>query len=164
MTRAKIGDIFSIQISKGKVFFQYTNSERGKEYIKIFEGIYEDTFSNYEDLLNINVRFMISYSVKLAYKHKLIDYEYYLPLIGENIPKYTRTPWTLTGKFEGWLIENTTTKERRLVQYMTDEEKNYSPSGWVNHEYLIEMLEMNFKLQNWDNEYILKNLSNEALK
>lgn len=156
MTRAKIGDIFSIQISKGKVFFQYTNSERGKEYIKIFEGIYDNTFSNYEDLLNRNVRFMISYSVKLAYKHKLITYEYYFPLIGENIPKYTRTAWTLTGKFEGWLIEDTATRERRLTENLTDEEINYSPSSWVNHEYLIAMLETDFKLENWNNDNILK--------
>ena len=60
MAKVKIGDVFSIKTSRGKVFFQYTNSERGKEYIKIFDGFYEKDFNKYEELIKSKIRFMIS--------------------------------------------------------------------------------------------------------
>ncbi|GHA80224.1 hypothetical protein GCM10009007_21120 [Formosimonas limnophila] len=163
MAKIKVGDVFSILTKKGKVYLHYLRAEKGKECIKVLDGFFTKDCNDLENLVKAPERFFIGFPVAAAYRRKIIVLEGFVPANDYELPKYTRTPSSILGVFQGWYIIDEQSWVRTLVDDLTPEQLKLSPRGSVNDTLLVEWLETDFSLEKWTTEYILSNLKEAAL-
>ena len=164
MAKIRVGDVFSIQTKKGKVYLHYIRAEKGKECIRVLSGFFMADCNDLETLVKTRERFFIGFPVAAAYRRKIIAHEGFVTADEYDAPKYTRDPSSIRGVFQGWYIVEDATYKNTLVKDLTSEQLKLSPSGSVNDTLLIEWLENDFSLEKWTTDFILSNLKKEADK
>jgi hypothetical protein len=126
-----IGDVFSIDTSKGKAILQFCHINKEiEELIRLIPGLYK-FLPAIEQIILKEELFLVCYPLKTAYNKGLITFlgNYNLPK-GFKIPKYFRTPVTDdNGNILGWHIVNYKTWKRKKVKKLSKDQKKLSP--WV---------------------------------
>ncbi|MBX3253666.1 MAG: hypothetical protein KF862_05950 [Chitinophagaceae bacterium] len=150
MSKIKLGDIFEIITPKGNAYlhFIHKSSETG-ELIRVLQGLYVKRPDNFDKLVTLEERYIISFPLSAADKKKLVEHVSYFPISKFNKPKLMRTEYNVGGKFLGWHLVDTETWQRQLVKTLTPEQKKLSPWGIWNDTQLIESLINDWSLENW---------------
>lgn len=142
MRKIKIGDIFSIETSKGFSFFQYVYYEETiGELIYIFPELHNQV-PDLNGLKNDLRGFFIHFPVRAALNRKLIRYveNSSLPEYLE-IPLYFKTEVTdLNGNVIDFQIVDYKTWRRYSKEELKIELERLSPWGVWNDTYLIEYI------------------------
>lgn len=151
MISVKLGDIFEIATSKGKAYFQCVHSDKLEgELIKVFNHIFEARPKEIEEILKVEDYYYVGFPLKYALKQKIVEHVGIVPIPkGFKKPRYTRSKHMIRGEFKGWHITDSETEKMVLVQELTEEQRQLSPSGIVNDTYLIERLEEGWTLDKW---------------
>ncbi len=151
MARIKLGDIFEIKTAKGYAYFQYVHSDKLEgELIKVFNNIFEERPKAIEEILKVEDCYYVGFPLKYALKQKIVEHIGMIPIPKDfKKPRYTRSKHMIRGEFKGWHITDSETEKMVLVQELTEEQKQFSPSGIVNDTYLIERLEEGWTLDKW---------------
>lgn len=150
MARVKIGDIFEIETSKGKVYlhFLYKDKEIG-ELVRVLKGFHNIRPASFEDLASSSEQFMVYLPLSAANRRKIVEHVGNFSVANLAKPQYMRTEHYVRGEFLGWHIIDTDTWDRQLVKELTPEQKQLSPWGVWNDTLLIENLEQGWSLENW---------------
>jgi hypothetical protein len=152
MKRIKLGDVFEIEITQGKAYFQYVfNNEMIGELIRVLPGIFETQFNDLPQLVNGETEYFIHFPVKAACKQKIIKFvgNYDLPN-SLSIPNYFRDDKRdRDGNLIGWQIVNYETWKRETVYQLTEEQKKLSPWGTWNDTFLIDRISEKWTLDKW---------------
>lgn len=152
MVKRKIvlGDVFEIETSKGKGYLQCVKlPEKTSEVekIKVFSDLFKKR-PRIEDIINSKKFYYIDFPLIAAYKKGIVAFVENVPLpLDFSCPQYYRTE-DIFGN--GWQIVDAETWERKSVEILDSEQKKLSPWGVWNDTLLIENLENNWSLENWE--------------
>jgi len=150
MAKIKIGDIFEINTSKGKAYLHYIHKDSTTgELIRVLSGLYSERPANFNELAALKERYIISFSLSVAYKKGIVKLVGFSSAIFFSKPKFMRTEHNIRGEFLGWHIVDTDNWQRQLVKNLTAEQKMLSPWGIWNDTLLIEKLENDWSLEKW---------------
>lgn len=153
LPKIKYGDVFEIETSKGKGYFQCVKEAEATEFeiIRILPGIYsmpEDVDIN--SLVKEKELYFIQFPLKYALKKKSIK------LIGNFkvrdgviVPRYYRSMHKTGTEFICWHIVDSETLQRRSVYKLSEEEKRLSPWGSWNDTLLAERMANGWSLGDW---------------
>lgn len=152
MKRIKIGDVFEIDVTQGKAYFQYVyNNESITELIRVLPGVFEKQIKDLTQLVNGETEYFVHFPVREAYKLKIIQLvgNYELPN-SLSIPHYFRTDKTDSdGNFIAWQIVNYETWQRETLTQLTEEYKKLSPWDIWNDIFLIDRISEGWTLDKW---------------
>ena len=146
------GDVFSIKTKIGNAFFQYIETDQlGLDLIRILDYISTSNNEITQENVNRIEKWNISFTIKPALRRHIIEKigNFELPN-NFRIPEYTRTQHNVRGEFLGWYIVNRKTLKRELKEKLSDEELKLSPTGFMNDTLIIEKIEQNWTLENWN--------------
>ncbi|TPD65422.1 adenylate/guanylate cyclase domain-containing protein [Flavobacterium microcysteis] len=151
MRRIKLGDIFEINTTKGKVYLHYIYKDKTiGNLIRVLPGLYSDRPANLLKLADSKESFMVFFTLSVAYKQKIVEHVGHYPADSFEKPKYMRTEHIVRGEFLGWHIIDTETWQRQLAKMLTLEQKKLSPWGIWNDILLIENLVNDWSLEKWN--------------
>ena len=151
MKKIKLGDIYEISTAKGNAYLHYIYKDNDiGELIRVLKGIYVKRPNKIEEIIDSGERFMVFFPLSAAVKRKIVEYVGNFPIDKFSRPKYMRTEYNLKGEFIGWHIVETDTWQRQTVKKLKPEQKQYSPWGIWNETLLIEKLEADWSLDNWE--------------
>ncbi|TGK23107.1 hypothetical protein [Leptospira stimsonii] len=126
---------------KGTGHFQLVLREKSREeVIKVFPGI-NHSVEQLQILATSQSGYYVGFPVSSAFRRKIINYV--CPgSVPANFAKpiYMRTTHVIGDKFLGWHIVDTETLQRRLVRYLSLEERKLSPWGIWNDTLLRERI------------------------
>lgn len=151
MVKFELGDIFEIETSKGKGYFQCVHSDelRG-ELIKVFNHLFLNKPENIENILFDYDFYYLGFPLESAYRKKIVQKVGYMSLPKNfKIPKYMRSKYVVKGEFIGWHIINTQTLKRKLVSDLTEDQRQLSEYGIANDTFLINRLEEGWTPKKW---------------
>ena len=153
MKKGQVGDVFEIETSKGKGYFQYVylNSSDDIELIRVFPGLYAEAPQNMEELVLQKEAFFVQFPVRAAYRRKIVRLmgHYEIPLKLELPPPKMRTPHVVRGKFICWHIVDYKTLQRVSVKNLSEEQKKFSPWEIWNDTLLIEKMMEGWTPEKW---------------
>lgn len=151
MKRIKIGDLFEIKTKNGKAFLQYMYKDaKLGELVRILPGIFKEIPNNLDQVINQEELFYIYFPLNAAYKKNIVQLIDNFKIIDFRKPKFMREKYIVKEEFKGWHIINTETWERELVKKLNPDQKKLSPWGIWNDILLIERLDENWTLENWN--------------
>lgn len=156
MARIKLGDVFSIETSKGKAYLQLVfDDPELSQIIRVLPGLHANPVDNIEEMVNSMELFYVQFQLKGAVYKKIVEKVggYLLPKWVEK-PKFMRTNHVIGGEFLGWHIVNTETWQRELVKELSDKQKKLSPWGIWSDALLIERLEKGWTPEKETEKYI----------
>lgn len=154
MKKAKVGDVFEIETSKGKAYLHYIYEDPiACELIRVMPGLYTELPQDLEEIVKMEERYMISFPLKAAYRRKIVERVGHVSSENYSKPAYMRTDHWVRYEFMGWHIVDTDTWYRRLVQELTPEQMKLSPWDIWNDTYLCDRLVEGWSLENWGNDY-----------
>ncbi|WP_176010315.1 hypothetical protein [Paenalkalicoccus suaedae] len=152
MSRVKIGDVFKIEVSQGKAYFQYIyNDEVCGELIRILPEIYDSDFDDFSRLVKGNTKYLIHFPLKAAYNRNIVSFiaNHDIPN-SFSLPKYFRDDKRdKDGHLIAWQIVNYQTLQRETVDQLTEEQKKLSQWGTWNDTLLIERISEDWTLDDW---------------
>lgn len=150
MARIKVGNIFEINTPKGKAYLHYIHKDPVTgELIRVLQGLYSERPANFNELVGLKERYIISFPLTAATKQKIVESVGFFLASDFSKPKLMRTEHNVRGEFLGWHIVNTDTWQRQLVETLTPEQKKLSPWGIWNDTLLIENLVNDWSLEKW---------------
>lgn len=150
MARIKVGDIFEINTPKGKGYLHYIHKDPVTgELIRVLQGLYSERPANFNELVGLKERYIISFPLTAATKQKIVEPVGFYSASDFSKPKLMRTEYNVRGESLGWHIVDTDTWQRQLVKTLTPEQKKLSPWGIWNDTLLIENLVDNWDLEKW---------------
>lgn len=125
-------------------------SDIGIEYVRIIDLISETGEITIDDINRLE-RWNIEFPLKAAVRKKIVSKvaNFNLP-IDYHISGYARSEHNIRGEFLGWFIVNRKTLQRELKKKLTKDELKLSPHGMMNDTLIIEYLENDWKLENWN--------------
>jgi len=145
------GDIFRIRTKLGFGFLQYIETDdMGVEFIRVLEPInIEGQISQLE--VDEIERWNIGFPLKAAVRKKLVEKigNFNVPTTFAT-PEYARSEHNIRGEFIGWHIVHRPTLKKELKKTLTDKEMRLSPHGIMNDTLIIDRLEENWRLENWE--------------
>jgi hypothetical protein len=149
--KIEVGDIFSIKTSKGFGFLQYVAIDNlGMEYVRILAPINEEDII-IQNEVDLKERWSIGFPLKAAVRKKIVSKigNYKIP---ENysFDEYARSIHNVRGEHLGWHIVNRKTLQRELKSKLEKEDLKLSPYGVFNDTLIIEYLENDWKLEEWN--------------
>lgn len=142
LKKVKIGDIFSIETSKGLCLFQYVYLEETVgELTYVFPGLHE-RLPNLIDLKKDRRGFYVHFPVKTALKRKIINFvESSSFPESHELPSYFKTAVTdREGNVTEWQIVDYKTWQRYSEEELNIEAEQLSPWGIWNDTYLIDYM------------------------
>lgn len=151
MGKLKIGDIFSIQTSKGNGYFQYVfNNKDIGELIRVFNNTLNEKL-DIKKMVNSQNYYFIHFPLKAAYKQNIVK------LIGNHdVPSSVKLPQKMRskkvdnyGQFICWQIVDYNTWQNENKKELSSEEKKLSPWGIWNDTLLIERIEEEWDPTKW---------------
>ncbi len=146
----KIGDLFEIETANGKAYLQYVNNrENFGESVRVFYKLF-DNEPDKQDLIRLiksEEYFYIGFALKEALKLGIVKKEFSIPILNP-FPKYFRTEHLFKNNW--WQIIDFQTWKRESVEHLSEEQKKLSPWGIWNDTLLIENLEKDWRLENWN--------------
>lgn len=149
MARIKLGDIFELETSRGKVYLHYVYKDKLMgALVRVLNGFYKETPRDFRDIVNHNEKFVTFFPLSSAVSQKIVKKVENIPLIYHK-PLLMRSKHVVKGDFLGWHIINTETLQRELVKNLDDNQLKLSPWGICNDTFLIERLEQDWSLENW---------------
>ncbi|MGS0648647.1 hypothetical protein ACU81Q_13575 [Komagataeibacter melomenusus] len=123
----KVGDVFYINTTKGRGYFQYVKHYPRFSYlIRVFEGIYPDEDQNIAGIVHSPVAFLIFFPLGAADRRKLVHKCGHVPLDeeGQKIPVFRNgvpdpqtnrvEVWCFSDEEKEWFVENITDEQRKL--------------------------------------------------
>lgn len=153
MTNLKLGDLFTINTSKGKALLQFVHNNKDiGELIRVLPGLYPDSLPELEKFIQKPELFLVHFPLKAAKKKNIIEHigNYKIPN-HFSIPRFMReTKKDKNGNFISWQIIDYTTWKREPVTKLSDEQKQLSPWGIWNDTLLIDRLTQDWTLDNWN--------------
>ena len=151
MAKIKIGDVYEISTPKGNVYLHYVHNDKTiGSLIRVLPGLYTDGLVDLCKLAASKERFMVFFPLSAAFHRKIVKYAGHCDIQGFVKPAYMRTKNNVRGAFLGWYIIDTTTWHHQLVKELTPEQKQLSPWGCWNDTLLIERLEQDWTLEEWE--------------
>jgi len=149
--KIEIGEVFSIKTEKGFGFIQYVDdSTSNTQIIRVLEPI-KKTQELTQKEIDINERFIIEFALKAALNRKIIEKVSKFNLPGSfKIPSNSRSKHTVRGEFLGWFIVDNKTLKRELKRELSDDDLKLSPNGIFNDTLLIDYLDKDWRLNNWN--------------
>ena len=147
-----IGDVFRIKTKIGFAFFQYIETDdTGTDYIRILDYISNSEAEIKQDDINKIEKWHIGFTIKPAIRKKIIEKvgNFEIPP-NYKVPEFARTEHNIRGNFLGWFIVNRKTLQRELKEKLNTDELKLSPFGFMNDTLIIEKIEQNWKLENWN--------------
>ena len=145
------GDVFKIKTKLGYGFIQYYETDHLEiEQIRVLEIISKNEEVN-QELINTKERWCTGFPVKAAARKKIITKvgTFKIPKKFKNY-KFAREEHYIRNEFKGWFIINKETLKRKLIKKLKKRHLKFSPHGIMNDTIIIEMLEENWKLENWN--------------
>jgi hypothetical protein len=145
------GDVFKILTKKGFGFMQYVETTAlGMEYVRIIDLISEKgkiTINDIDKLERWNIEFPLKAAIRKKIVTKIANFN--LPL-SYKPHLFARTEHSIRGEFLGWHIVNRKTLKLELREKLTKDELKLSPHGIMNDTLIIEYLEKDWKLLEWN--------------
>ncbi|MCX6181755.1 MAG: hypothetical protein NT150_07500 [Bacteroidetes bacterium] len=151
-TQLEQGDVFCIKTKIGNAFFQYIETDNlGQDFIRILDYISVSNNQIKQEDVNRIEKWNISFTIKPALRKHIIEKigNFEIPT-NFMIPQYTRSEHNIRGNFLGWFIVNRKSLQRELKEKLSEEELKLSPSGFMNDTLIIERIEQNWTLKNWN--------------
>ncbi|MGS2765287.1 hypothetical protein [Sinomicrobium sp. M5D2P9] len=148
--KLELGDVFEIKTSKGKGYLQCVKLPKDTsevEKIKVFSDLYRQKPEIAEVVISEKF-YYVDFPLIAAYKNEIVEFIENVPLPEDfSCPRYYRTEHMFGS---GWQIVDSETWERKSVEVLNSEQKKLSPWGVWNDTLLIENLEDNWRLENWE--------------
>jgi hypothetical protein len=145
------GDVFKIKTKIGSGYLQYIKTnDLGIESVRILDSILKiGNISQVE--VNKLERWNILFPIKKAVKKRIIEKvgSFEVPTL-YTIPQFTRSKHNIRGVFLGWHIINESTLKRELKKSLSNNDLKLSPHGIMNDTLIIELLEKDWRLENWN--------------
>ena len=147
--KVKTGDIFSIDVLGGKSFLHYIRDIRGKELIRVLDGVFPEDFNQLEALVQTPERFMVGFPVSSAYRFGLIKLVGFASAAAYQPPAIMRSWWKRPdGSIFHYTIDTETLK-RTEAHNLTPEFLRLSPHGTWNDTLLVQRIANDWKLEDW---------------
>jgi hypothetical protein len=146
--KIKIGDMFSIKTSKGKVYLHCLKIEKGDEIVRVLDGFFPSGCVNLDALANKPERFFLGFPVNAAYSRKIIDLEGYVSAETYPVPNIMRSTMKWPDGVKHYIVDVKTLKRKQITE-LTADYLALSPFGRWNDTLLIERLETGWKLEDW---------------
>lgn len=155
MSKLQIGDLFRVEGESKQALLQWVGDYRENEsqiaqLVRVFYSQRTEDI-DFATLVKNPELYLIYFPIKASYRTKLIDRIGNYPIPKDfSFANLMKSPHVVRGQFLGWHIVDVNTLQRKLVKELSEVEKKLSPFGIWNKAYLIEHLEMNWKLDSWN--------------
>jgi hypothetical protein len=151
MAKINLGDIFEIKTSKGYAYIHnlYKDESMGN-LVRVLSGLYSERPVSFDVLANQAEEFMVFFPLLFAERKKIVECVGNYSVDRFKKPKFMRAEYSVKEKFLGWHIIDVETWKRQLVNVLTPEQKKLSPWGVWNDTLLVDNLENDWSLENWN--------------
>jgi hypothetical protein len=151
--KARLGDVFEIQTSRGLSYAQYVNQHRSQgTLVRVLPGAYASRPADLTGLVLSPELYFVFYTLEAALKRKLVQVVANLPVPvwAQSFPTMRkRGGINRDGSVINWLIVGeATNKVLRSVTALTPEEEKLSIAAIWPHEVLVNRIEESWTPEN----------------
>ncbi len=155
-SKIELGDVFEFETSKGKAILHFIGESYrpgSGEFIRILDGFYLSTPVDLEKIVLTKEKYIILFSLNLAYKKKLIKKIGRVSNLEFKVPTTMKIVENVRGEFKGWYLVDPKTLMRKFVKNLSEDEKKLNSFGIWNPALLKESLENDWSIEKWTNQY-----------